>query len=56
MSQPVISVRNISKRYRLGLVGMTTLRDELQRRWARLRRNETALGVKNRPVHDGSEF
>ncbi|HWL17079.1 MAG TPA: polysaccharide ABC transporter ATP-binding protein [Opitutus sp.] len=50
MSQPTISVRNVSKRYRLGVVGMTTLRDELQRRWARLRRNETALGVTAKPV------
>ena len=45
MSQPTISVRNVSKKYRLGTVGMTTLRDELQRRWARLRGNHTALGV-----------
>ncbi|HYP15790.1 MAG TPA: polysaccharide ABC transporter ATP-binding protein [Opitutus sp.] len=56
MSEPTISVRNVSKRYRLGLVGMTTLRDELQRRWARFCRNDTALGVKAKPVTDGSEF
>ena len=45
MSQPTISVRNVSKKYRLGSVGMTTLRDELQRYWARFRRDETALGL-----------
>ena len=43
MSQPTISVRNVSKKYRLGTVGMTTLRDELQRVWARIRGDETAL-------------
>jgi lipopolysaccharide transport system ATP-binding protein len=58
MSQPTISVRNISKRYRLGLVGMTTLRDELQRRWARLRGDHTALGVppKTQTSDGSSEF
>jgi len=44
MSHPTISVRNVSKKYRLGTVGMTTLRDELQRRWARFRGNDAALG------------
>ncbi|HWA86987.1 MAG TPA: ABC transporter ATP-binding protein [Opitutus sp.] len=51
MSHPTISVRNVSKKYRLGDIGMTTLRDELQRRWARLRRNDLALGVKKRRTH-----
>lgn len=45
MSRPIISVRGVSKRYRLGSVGMTSLRDELQRLWSRsasdeLKRNE----------------
>ena len=31
----MISVRGISKRYRLGSIGMTSLRDELQRLWRR---------------------
>src|SRR5690242_15970214 len=48
MSQPTISVRNVSKKYRLGSVGMTTLRDELQRSWARFRGDTTALGMKAR--------
>ena len=30
----MISVRGISKRYRLGSIGMTSLRDELQRLWS----------------------
>ncbi len=33
MSEPMISVRGVSKRYRLGTVGMTSLRDDLQRLW-----------------------
>ncbi len=58
MSHPTISVRKISKKYRLGLVGMTTLRDELQRRWARLRGDQTALGVppKTQTPEGGNEF
>lgn len=55
MSLPTISVRNVSKKYRLGHVGMTTLRDELQRVWARLRRNDLALGDKPAPGSD-AEF
>jgi homopolymeric O-antigen transport system ATP-binding protein len=38
MSQkPVITVRNVSKAYRLGSIGATSLKDELARFWARLR-------------------
>ena len=33
----VIKVENLSKRYRLGLIGGKTLRDEVQLRWAKLR-------------------
>lgn len=35
MAEPIISVSNVSKHYRLGKIGMTTLRDELQRWWWR---------------------
>ncbi len=35
---------------------MTTLRDELQRRWARLWRNELALGAHARREDDGTDF
>ena len=37
MIKPIISARNISKRYRLGHIGMTTFRDEMERTWNRLR-------------------
>jgi lipopolysaccharide transport system ATP-binding protein len=56
MSHPTISVRNISKKYRLGSVGMTTLRDELQRRWAQLRNNEAALGIAPGERRNPSDF
>ena len=36
MSDSVISVQNLSKRYRLGTLGGRTLRDDLARAWARL--------------------
>ena len=48
MANSTISVRNVSKKYRLGSVGMTTLRDELQRSWARFRGDTAALGMKAR--------
>src|SRR5947208_1838290 len=56
MAQPTISIRNVSKKYRLGHIGMTTLRDELQRRWARLRRNHTALGESGARTDQAAEF
>jgi lipopolysaccharide transport system ATP-binding protein len=37
MSDIVIQVENLSKYYRLGLVGTTTLEDDLHRSWAKLR-------------------
>jgi lipopolysaccharide transport system ATP-binding protein len=37
MSQPVISVENISKYYRLGLIGGGTLHADLERWWAKAR-------------------
>jgi lipopolysaccharide transport system ATP-binding protein len=52
MSAPIISVRDVSKKYLLGRIGMTTLRDELQRAWARLSGNRAALGVKARAAED----
>lgn len=38
MSQPIIEVRNLSKVYRLGEIGMTSLREEAERKLGRLRR------------------
>jgi len=37
MSRPIISVRGVSKRYRLGKIGMTTFREEIERTWRRWR-------------------
>ena len=37
MSDIVISVENISKRYRLGLIGGRTLSADLERWWAKVR-------------------
>ncbi|GIV39998.1 MAG: ABC transporter ATP-binding protein [Thermonema sp.] len=36
MTKSVIKVENVWKQYRLGVIGATTLRDDLKRRWARL--------------------
>jgi lipopolysaccharide transport system ATP-binding protein len=37
MSQPIIEVRGLSKRYQLGAIGATSLRDEASRLWGRVR-------------------
>ncbi len=37
MSQPIIEVRNLAKRYQLGAIGATSLREEASRLWGRLR-------------------
>jgi len=37
MSETVISVENLSKEYRLGVIGSNTLRDDVARWWANLR-------------------
>jgi lipopolysaccharide transport system ATP-binding protein len=37
MSQPIIEVEDLSKRYQLGVIGATSLRDSLQHQWQRLR-------------------
>jgi len=37
MSHTVISVENVSKRYRLGLIGGRTLHDDFERWWAKVR-------------------
>ncbi|TXB63792.1 ABC transporter ATP-binding protein [Phaeodactylibacter luteus] len=40
MSEPIIKLENISKQYRLGLVGTNTLRGDIQRWWYRMRGKE----------------
>jgi lipopolysaccharide transport system ATP-binding protein len=37
MSQPIIAVRNVSKSYRLGAIGATSLKDEVARLWRHAR-------------------
>lgn len=37
MSQPILEVRSISKRYQLGAIGATSLREEARRYWDRIR-------------------
>ena len=40
MSKPIVAINHVSKRYRLGQIGGTTLREELQRLNARIWRQE----------------
>ena len=42
MSQPIITARGVSKRYQLGQIGMTSIRDEMGRLAARFRRGGRA--------------
>ena len=48
MNRPIIDVRGISKAYRLGTIGATSLKDEMQRLWARARhgRAQDSAGAK----------
>lgn len=53
----MLKVENVSKIYRLGEIGGTTLRDELQRLWAKLRKKEDPtkkIGAKN--YNKGEKF
>ena len=43
MSRPIIEVRNLSKQYRLGTIGATSLREEFNRWYERLRRRESTV-------------
>lgn len=40
MSETMIKVENVSKEYRLGVIGGTTLKEELQRKYAKMRHME----------------
>jgi len=56
MTDTVISVEHLSKHYRLGTIGGRTLRDDLARAWAQLRRQPDPLlkvGQENHGNHDG---
>ncbi len=37
MSDTIITVENLSKRYKLGVIGATSLRESVERGWHRLR-------------------
>src|SRR5580704_5378218 len=37
MRRPIIEIKNLSKAYKLGVIGTTRLRDDLERLWARFR-------------------
>ena len=41
MSQPIIDVRGVSKAYRLGAIGATSLKEEVTRLWGRARGRES---------------
>jgi lipopolysaccharide transport system ATP-binding protein len=56
----VIKVENLSKQYRLGLVGATTFKEDSKRWWAKMRGKEDPylnIGVENdRTIKDNSKF
>ncbi len=56
----VIKVENLSKQYRLGLVGASTIKEDAQRWWAKMRGKEDPfleLGAENdRTISDASKF
>jgi lipopolysaccharide transport system ATP-binding protein len=55
----VISVENLSKSYRLGTIGGSTLREEINRWWAKVRhKTDPALkiGLEHHARHVGQEF
>ncbi len=43
MSKPIIEAENLSKLYRLGVIGTTTFHDSVERWWYRIRRKEEML-------------
>lgn len=59
MSEPVIKIENISKLYRLGLVGGKTMSDDIRRWWAKIRHKEDptlAIGQENILEKHGSDY
>jgi lipopolysaccharide transport system ATP-binding protein len=58
MSTPIIDVRGVSKRYRLGVIGMTSLKDEVARAWSSVQAQARRLGGGGAPVAaaPGGEF
>jgi len=57
MSDIVIQVENLSKYYRLGLVGTTTLEDDLHRAWAKLRgKPDPTLKIGQKDKNNGDGY
>ncbi len=59
MPQPVLKIENLSKRYRLGLIGSNSLQGDLQSWWYRLRGRESELltiGAKNTLNKAGGDY
>lgn len=57
MDELMLKIENVKKEYKLGQIGGTTLRDELQRLWARIRKKEDPtkkIGAKN--YNQGEKF
>ena len=55
MSQPMIEIKNVSKEYRLGAIGGTTLNAEIQSKIARLRGKEDPNSKIGAKQHNGRE-
>ena len=56
---PMIRINNVSKQYTLGAIGGTTLRDELQRKMAKLKRRDDPtriIGKENQKKKLGKSF
>ena len=58
MENDILTIEHVSKKYRLGMIGGTTLRDELQRRHAKRRGLEdpTRLVTQKEDMNIGEEF
>lgn len=57
MEEIMIKIENVEKEYRLGEIGVTTLKEELQRFWAKIRKKEDPtrkIGAKN--YNKGDKF
>ena len=53
----MIEIDNVTKKYKLGQIGGTTLREELQRRWAkRLGKEDPTKKIGAKEYKDGEEF
>ena len=57
MEELMIKIENVSKKYKLGQIGGTTLREELQRRHAKLRgKEDPTKKIGSREYQTGETF